>query len=199
MTWGSFIVEETEACIANSVSKTCLLCAQPFLLRGWQCFRSLLRIWYSSWAIFSHPCIFAFSPTAQFSSVAQLCLTLCDLVDCSTLGFPIISSQSLLKLISIDSVMLSNHLIICCPLLPSVFPSIRVFSNESTLHIRWPEDWSFSVSISPSNDHSGLISLRMDWLNLCAVQGTVNSLTAWAVEVKKLLTVAHCRLSTLRY
>ena len=86
MTWGSFIVEETEACIANSVSKTCLLCAQPFLLRGWQCFRSLLRVWYSSWAIFSHPCIFAFSPTAQFSSVAQLCLTLCDLMDCSPSG-----------------------------------------------------------------------------------------------------------------
>ena len=175
MTWGSFIVEETEACIANSVSKTCLLCAQPFLLRGWQCFRSLLRVWYSSWAIFSHPCIFAFSPTAQFSSVAQLCLTLCDLVDCSTLGFPIISSQSLLKLISIDSVMLSNHLIICCPLLPSVFPSIRVFSNESTLHIRWPEDWSFSFNISPSNEYSGLISFRMDFY-LQVVQGTLKSL-----------------------
>ena len=89
MTWGSFIVEETEACIANSVSKTCLLRAQPFLLRGWQCFRSLLRVWYSSWAVSSQPCIFAFSSTAQFSSVTQLCLTLCDPMDCSTLGFPV--------------------------------------------------------------------------------------------------------------
>ncbi|CAI9178938.1 unnamed protein product [Rangifer tarandus platyrhynchus] len=75
---------------------------------------------------------------------------------------------------SIDSVMPSNHLILCRPLLlPSVFPSIRVFSNESTLHIRWPKYWSFSFSISPSNDHSGLISFRMDWLDLLAVQGTL--------------------------
>ena len=79
---------------------------------------------------------------------------------------------------SIESVMLSNHLIFCRPLLlpPSIFPSIRVFSNESVLHIRWPKYWSFSFSISPSNEHSGLISLRMDWLDLLAVQGTLKSL-----------------------
>ena len=76
------------------------------------------------------------------------------------------------------SVMPSNHLILCRPLLllPSIFPSIRVFSNESVLHIRWPKDWSFSFSISPSNEHSGLISFRMDWLNLLAAQGTLKSL-----------------------
>ena len=76
---------------------------------------------------------------------------------------------------SIDLVIPSNHLILCRPLLllPSVFPSIRVFSNESTLHVRWPKYWSFSFSISPSNDHSGLISFRMDWLDLLAVQGTL--------------------------
>ena len=87
------------------------------------------------------------------------------------------NSQSLFKLMSIELVMPSNH-ILCCPLLlpPSIFPSIRVFSNESVLHIRWPKDWSFSFSISPSNDYSGLISFRMDWLDLLAVQGTLKSL-----------------------
>ena len=79
---------------------------------------------------------------------------------------------------SIESVMPSNHLILCRPLLllPSIFPSIRVFSNESALHIRWPNDWSFSFNISPTNEHSGLISFRMDWLDLLAVQGTLKSL-----------------------
>ena len=87
-------------------------------------------------------------------------------------------SWSLLKLMSIESVMLSNHLILCRPLLllPSIFPSIRVFSNESALHIRWPKYWSFSFSISPSNEHPGLTSFRMDWLDLLAVQGTLKSL-----------------------
>ena len=99
-------------------------------------------------------------------------------MDCSMPGFPVIAnSLSLLKLMSIESVMPSNHFILCCPLLllPSIFPSIRVFSNESALHIRWPKSWSFSFSISPSNGYSGLISFRMDWLDLPAVQGTFNS------------------------
>ena len=88
----------------------------------------------------------------------------------------ITNSRSLLKLRSIESVMPSNHLILCCPLLllPSIFPSIRVFSNESVLRIRWPKDWSFSIS--PSNEYSGLISFRMDWLDLLAVQGTLKNL-----------------------
>ena len=86
----------------------------------------------------------------------------------------IINSRSLLKLMSIESVMPSNHLILCHPLLllPSNFPSIRVFSNESVLRIRWPEFWSFSFSVSPSNEYSGLISFRIDWIDLFAVQGT---------------------------
>src|SRR5574337_374846 len=90
----------------------------------------------------------------------------------------ITNSQSLLKLMSIKSVMPSNHLILCCPLLllPSIFLSIRVFSSESVLHIRWPEYWRFSFSISPSNEYSWLISFRMDWLDLLAVQGTLKSL-----------------------
>ena len=90
----------------------------------------------------------------------------------------ITKSQSLLKLMSIESVMTSNHLILCCPLLlpPSIFPSIRVFSSESVLFIRWPKYWSFSFSINPSNEHPGLISFRMDWLDLLAVQGTLKSL-----------------------
>ena len=90
----------------------------------------------------------------------------------------ITNSQSLLKLMSIKSVIPSNHLILCRPLLllSSIFPSIRVFSNESVLHIKWPKDWSFSFSISPSNEYSGLISLRIHWFDLLAVQGTLNSL-----------------------
>ena len=90
----------------------------------------------------------------------------------------ITSSRSLLKLMSVESVMPSNHLILCCPLhlLPLIFPSIRVFSNESVLCIRWPKDWSFSSSIIPSKEHPGLISFRMDWLDLLAVQGTLKSL-----------------------
>ena len=90
----------------------------------------------------------------------------------------ITNSQSLPKLMSIESVMPSNHLILCRPLLlpPSIFPSIRVFSNESVLRIRWPKYWSFSFSISPSNEYSGLISFTMDWLDLLAVQGSLKSL-----------------------
>ena len=90
----------------------------------------------------------------------------------------ITSSWSLPKFMSIESVIPSNHLILCRPLLllPSIFPSIRVFSNESSLRIRWPKYWSFSFNISPSNEHSGLISFRMDWLDLLAVQGTLKSL-----------------------
>ena len=89
----------------------------------------------------------------------------------------ITSSRSLPKFMSIQSVIPSNHLILCCPLLlPSIFPSIRVFSNESALRIRWPKYWSFSFNISPSNEHPGLISFRRDWLDLLAVQGTLKSL-----------------------
>ena len=90
----------------------------------------------------------------------------------------ITNSQSLLKLMSVESVIPSNHLIFCRPLIlpPSIFPSIRLFSNESDLCIRWPKYWSFSFNISPSNEYSGLISLRMDWLDLLAVQGTLKSL-----------------------
>ena len=90
----------------------------------------------------------------------------------------ITKSWSLLKFMAIELVMPSNHLILCCLLLllPSIFPSIRVFSNESVLLIRWPKDWSFSFSLSPSNEYSGLISFRMDWLDLLAVQGTFKSL-----------------------
>ena len=116
---------------------------------------------------------------SQVSSVAQSCLTLCDPMDYSTPGFPVLHQlPSLLKLVSIESVMPSNHLILCRPLLllPSIFPSIRVFSNESVLHIRWPKYWSFSFSIRPSNEYSGLISFKMDWLALLAVQGTPKSL-----------------------
>ena len=100
-------------------------------------------------------------------------------MDCGTPGLPVHHQlPEPTKCMSIELVMSSNHLILCCPLLllPSIFPSIRVFSNESVLRIRWPKYWSFSFSISPSNEYSGLISFRVDWLDLLAVQGTLKSL-----------------------
>ena len=121
------------------------------------------------------PCLLrVYCPLVQFSSVAQSYAILCNPMDCSTSGFPVHPNcQSLLKLMSIESVMPSNHLIFCHPilLLPSIFPSIRVFSNESVLRIRWPMYWSFSFSISSSNAYSGLISFRMDWLDLLVSKG----------------------------
>ena len=121
----------------------------------------------------------------QFSSVTQWCPTLVtpQTAACQA-SLSITNSQSLLKLMSIESVIPSNDLILCHPflLLPSIFPSIRVFSNESVLCIRWPEYWSFSLSISPSNEYSGLISFRMDWLHLLAVQGTLKSLLHTTVQ-----------------
>ena len=110
----------------------------------------------------------------SFCSVTRLCLTLRPHgLQHARLPCNFTISWSLLKLMSIELVMPSNHLILCRPLLllPSIFPSIRVFSNESTLHIRWPKYWSFSFSISHSNEYSGLISFRIDWLDLLAVQG----------------------------
>ena len=112
------------------------------------------------------------------SSVAQSCPTLCDPMDCSMPGFPVHHQlPSLLKLMAIKLVMPSNHLTLCHPLLflPSIFPIIRVFSNESVLCIRWPKYWSFSFSISPSKEYSGLIFFRTDWFDLLAVQGTLKS------------------------
>ena len=116
---------------------------------------------------------------AQFSAVAQLCLTLCDPMNRSMPGLPV--HHQLLEFTQthvIESVMPSNHLILCHPLLllPSIFPSIRVFSNESALRITWTKYWSFNFNISPSSEHLGLISFRMDWLDLLAVQGTLKSL-----------------------
>ena len=108
-----------------------------------------------------------------YCSVAQLCLTLCDPMDCSTPGFPVLHYPwSLLKLTSIASRMPSN---LCCPhlLLPSIFSSIRVFSNELALLIRWPKYWSFNFSIIPSNEYLELVSFRIDWFDLLAIQGTL--------------------------
>ena len=117
----------------------------------------------------------------QFSSAQSLSCILLFVTPCTAAhqaSLSITSSLSLLKLVSIESVMPSNHLILCrpLPLQLSIFPSIRVFSNELVLCIRWPKYWSFSLSISPSNEYSGLISFRMDWLDLLAVQGILKSL-----------------------
>ena len=114
--------------------------------------------------------------SVQSLSHVQLFATLWTVARQASLS--ITNSWNLLKLKSTESVMPSNHLILCCPLLllPSIFPSIRVFSSESLLHIRWPEYWSFSFSISPSNEYSGLISFRMDWLDHLSIQGPLKSL-----------------------
>ena len=127
-----------------------------------------------------HLCVYTCACSRQsVSSVAQSCPTLCNPKNNSTAGLPVHHQlPEFTKLISIESVMSSNHLIPCRPLLflPSIFPSIRVFSNESALRIRWPKYWGFSFYISPSNEHPGLISFRMDRLDLLAVQGTLKSL-----------------------
>ena len=133
---------------------------------------------------FSFSCLqLWWSKAIQFSPVAQSCPTLCNptakrgWTAARQASLSITNSQSLLKLMSIESVMPSNHLILCPPLLlPSIFPSIRVFTSELALHIRWPKCWRFSFHISPSNEYSGLISFRMDWFDLLAVQGTLKSL-----------------------
>ena len=114
-------------------------------------------------------------------SVIQSCPTLWDPMYCSTPGFPVHHhpiSRDLLKHMSTESVMPFNHLILCYPLLllPSIFPSIKVFSSESALCIRWPKYWSFSLSVNPSNEYSGLISFRIDWFALLTIQGTLKSL-----------------------
>ena len=125
----------------------------------------------------SEPCrtVMSIFSSVQLLSRVQLFATPWNAACQASLS--ITNSWSLLKLMSIESVMPSNHLILCHPLLlPSIFPSIRVFSNESVLHIRWPKYWSFSFSISPSSEYLGLISFRIDWLDLLAVQGTLKSL-----------------------
>ena len=133
----------------------------------------------------------------QFSSVAQTYLTLCDPMDCSTPGLPVHHQlpEFTQTLMYIESVMPSNHLILCRPLLllPPIPPSIRVFSNESPLHIRWQKYWSFSFSINLFNEYSGLISFTIDWLELLAVQGALKSLLQHHSSKASVLFISPCR------
>ena len=124
----------------------------------------------------SHTSLISISQSVQSLSRVRLFVT--PWISAHQASLSITNSRSLLKLMPIELVMPSSHLILCCPLLllPSIPPSLKVFSNESTLRMRWPKHWSFSFSISPSNEHPGLISFRMDWLDLLAVQGTLKSL-----------------------
>ena len=120
-----------------------------------------------------------FRHSVQFSSVSQSCPTLCDPMDCNMPGYPV--HHRLMELAQthfLELVMPSNHLILSHPLLllPSIFPSIRVFSSETVLHIMWPKDWSFSFSVSPPNEYYRLIFFRIDWFDILAVQGTLKSL-----------------------
>ena len=122
--------------------------------------------------------VHSFYQFSSFQSLSHVRLIITPWTAARQAPLSITNSRSLLKFMSVESVMPSNHLILCRPLLllSSIFPSIRVFSNESALRIRWPKYWSFSFSISPSNEYSGLISFRMDWLDLLSVQGTLKSL-----------------------
>ena len=134
--------------------------------------------------IFKFYRFFPLFSSVQFISLSCVRLFSTSWIAAHQASLFITNSQSLLKLMSIESVMPSNHLILCRPFLlsPSIFPSIRVFSNESILCIRWPKYWSFSFNISPSNEHPGLISFRMDWFDLLAVQGTLKSLLQHPVQ-----------------
>ena len=144
--------------------------AEPMDTEGTLSFNRLWPSFITASSIISN-----YEGSVQFSH--SVVLTLCNPIDCSMPGFPV-QHLGLLKFMSIESVMPSSRLILCCPLLlpPSIFPSIRVFSNDSVLRIRWPKYWSFSFSISPSNEYSGLIFFRVDWLDLLAVQRTLKSI-----------------------
>ena len=152
----------------------------PLTRENWACIRSL-----------------DLHSSIQSPSCVQLFVTPWTAARQATL--PITNSQSLLKLMSITSVMPYNHLIICRPLflIPSIFPSIRVFSNKSALCIKWPKYWSFSFNISPSNDYSGLISFRIDWLDLFVVQGSLKSLLQHHSS-NALLVVREMQIKTMR-
>ena len=154
----------------------------PFLALGLQCYHSGMLdllyniVWFNNTELKSTQ---AQNHKHSCCSVAKSCLTLCNPWTAARhASLSITNSRSLLKLMFIESVMPSNHFILYHPLLfpPSIFPSIRVFPNESALHITWPKYWNFSFSISPSKEYSQLISFRMDWLDLRAVQGTFKSL-----------------------
>ena len=141
----------------------------------------LCHLWFLSSVSYNFLCTVLLSPSVQFSSVQSLRhvqLFATPWIAAHQASLSITNYQSWPKLMSVESVMPSGHLILCCPLflLPPIPPSIRVFSSESNLHMRWPKYWSFSFSISPSSEHPGLISFRMDWLDLLAVQGTLKSL-----------------------
>ena len=151
----------------------------PYPTRASGCPRNALRIQFPASRLPRLAWLFSEVPLVQFSSVAQSCPTLCNPMDCSMPGFPV--HHQLLELAQTHVHWVSNaiqpsHSLSSPFLLPSVFPSIRLFSKESVLCIMWPKDWSFSFSISSSNEYSGLISFRMDWLDLLAVQGTLKSL-----------------------
>ena len=140
---------------------------------GEQSLRSLLKLWFRT-----HTTSFLDHSISSLQSLSNVRLFATPQTAARQISLSITNSRSPPKPMSIESVMPSNHLILCHPLLllPPIPHSIRVFSNESALHIRWPKYWSFSFSLSPSNEHPGLISFRMDWLDLLAVQGTLKSL-----------------------
>ena len=170
----------------KSPFKHCFSCI-PQILIGFP-FHSVKNVfWFPLWVLilpilrsmlFNFQILRCFSRFRSVQSLSRIRLLVTPWIAARQASVSITNSRSSLRLSSIESVMPSSHLILCCPLflLPPIPPSIRVFSNESTLRMRWPKYWSFSFSISPSKEHPGLISFRMDWLDLLAVQGTLKSL-----------------------
>ena len=160
---------------SKSYSFQCIDLSPPRLRLFWRCLLLLMLLWIAWLSFFIFQIFISVFSSVQSLSRVQLFATSWTAARQASLS---INSRSLPKLMSVESVMPSNHLILYCPLLllPSIFPSIRVFSNESAFCIRWPKHWSFSFNISPSNEYSGMISFRMDWLDLLAVQGTLKSL-----------------------
>ena len=163
-------------CLAVSIISPCyLFWGHSFLPVFWLWVYTDCLFFWMLWLLIQIPGKHQFS---SFQSLSRVRLFATPWTAACQASLSITNSWSLLKLMSIESVMPSNHLILCHLLFfpPSIFPSIRVFSNESALHIRWPKCWSFSFSISPSNEYSGLVSFRIDWLDLLAVQRTLKSL-----------------------
>ena len=180
---GSFLMSRLFA--ADGQNFGALASVLPMNIQGWFPLGlirfDLLAVLRTLKSLFQHHSLKASVHFFQFSSVQSLSrvwLLETPWTAACQASLSITNSRNSPKLMSIESVMPSNHLILCRPLLllPSIFPRVRVFSNESALHIRWPKYWSFSFNISPSNEHPGLISIRMDWLDLLAVQGTLKSL-----------------------
>jgi len=183
--------EGPDICLGGRSGRMWWLTGHGHWDKGWHRRHSTLPVWTHGWTLMH----WNFKCPSSVQSLNCVRLFAIPWTTARQASLSITNSWSLLKLMSIELVMPSNHLILCHPLLtmPSIFPSIRVFSTESALFIRWPKYWSFSFSISPSNEYSGLISFRIDWFDLLAVQGTLKSLLQHHSSKASILRLWICR------